>query len=251
MDLYPNEVPDGRVLYPCTVPADGNCLPSSGSAYGYGCPDFSAEIRIRILCELVLHEDTYLDNDFLLQGLPQNEQGRKIVKSYAMYSDMWVPGMLLNNDMVKSIYHMELHKIRKNNSYMSIWQIHALSSVLKVPIYSVYPQYRSTELRRDLNRLILPRQSSQNQMPVYIFWTSTRRDNEMVHEHWRPNHFVPCLPVDETTVYSSVSRVNLVVNSPNDKIQDEESFKVELIDLTSEELNSKGKTDIISQRKSS
>ena len=243
MDLYPNDVPDERVLYPCTVPADGNCLPSSGSVYGYGCPDFSAEMRIRILCELVLYEDTYLDNNFLLQGLPQNEQGRCIVKSYTMYSDMWVPGMLLNNNMIKSIYRMELHKIRKNNSYMGIWQIHALSSVLKVPIYSVYPQNRSTELRRDLNRLILPRQSNQNQTPVYIFWTSTR-DNEMVHEHWRPNHFVPCLPVYESTVYSSVSGVSRVVSSPNDKIQDK-VFKVEHIDLTSEELNSKDKADII------
>ena len=88
MDLYPNDVPDSRVLFHCLVPADGNCLPSSDSVLGYGCPDFSAEIRLRILYELALNEDTYLYNDFLLKGLPDNEKGRNLAKSCAMYSDI-------------------------------------------------------------------------------------------------------------------------------------------------------------------
>ena len=227
MDLYPNDVPDSRVLFPCIVPADGNCLPSSGSVFGYGCPDFSAEIRLRILCELALNEDTYLNNDFLLKGLPDNEKSRNLAKSYAMYSDMWVPGMLLNDDMIKSIYQMELRKIRVNYSFMGMWQIHALSSVLKVPIYSIYPHRSSPEIRRDLNRLVLPRQSSSNMTPVYIFWTTTR-DSEMVCEHWAPNHFVPCVPIDENSVYSPRT-INISEH------QNDLPSRVEFVDLTTED----------------
>ena len=215
MDLYPSDVPDVRALYPCTVPADGNCLPSSGSVYGYGCPDFSAEMRMRILCELVLNEETYLDDDFLHQGLPETEQGRSFAKSYAMYSDMWVPGMILNDAMIKSIYRMELYKIRVNYSYMGMWQIHALSSVLKAPIYSIYPEKGSPAVCRDLNRLVLPRHGSENMSPIYILWTSTR-DSEMVCEHWRPNHFVPCLPVDDSSTYADMSQtISEVWNTEN------------------------------------
>ena len=227
MDLYPNDVPDSRVLFPCIVPADGNCLPSSGSVFGYGCPDFSAEIRLRILCELALNEDTYLNNGFLLKGLPDNEKSRNLAKSYAMYSDMWVPGMLLNDDMIKSIYQMELRKIKVNYSFMGMWQIHALSSVLKVPIYSIYPHKSSPEIRRDLNRLVLPRQSSSNMTPVYIFWTTTR-DSEMVCEHWAPNHFVPCVPIDENSVYSP--RTINISGHQNDL-----PSRVEFVDLTTED----------------
>jgi hypothetical protein len=43
MDVYPNDIPDARALYPCTIKADGNCLPSCGSDKN------SAEIRVRIV----------------------------------------------------------------------------------------------------------------------------------------------------------------------------------------------------------
>lgn len=53
MDVYPNGIPDARALYPCTIKADGNCLPSCGSVFGYGSDKNSAEIRVRIVTELV------------------------------------------------------------------------------------------------------------------------------------------------------------------------------------------------------
>lgn len=198
MENYPDDVPDSRALYPSTVPADGNCLPYCGSVFGYGTTEFSTEMRLRILSELVLHEDVYLDNKFLLQGMSEAHERRNILKSYAMYSDMFVPGMVLNDDTIKSIYRMEVHKIRISNSFMGMWQIHALSSVLKVPVFSIYPKKGSPVVRKDLNRLVIPRQGSSNNngVPVYILWTSTRND-EMVSEHWIPNHFVPCLPIEE------------------------------------------------------
>lgn len=138
MENYPDDVPDSRALYPAIVPADGNCLPYCGSVFGYGTTEFGTEMRLKILNELVIHEDVYLDNEFLLQGLPETVKERNITTAYAMYSDMYIPGMMLIHDITKSIYRMEVHKIRINNSFMGIWQIHALSSVLKVPIFAIY-----------------------------------------------------------------------------------------------------------------
>ena len=132
--------------------------------------------------------------------------------------------MLLNDDMIKSIFQMELRKIKVNYSFMGMWQIHALSSVLKVPIYSIYPHKSSPEISRDLNRLVLLRQSSSNMKPVYIFWTTTR-DSEMVCEHWAPNHFLPCIPIDENSVYSP--RTINISGHQNDL-----PSRVEFVDLT-------------------
>ena len=56
MDVYPNDVPDPRALFPCKVDADGNCLPSCGSVYAYGTGIKAAEMRVRILIELVLYD---------------------------------------------------------------------------------------------------------------------------------------------------------------------------------------------------
>ena len=193
---YPDDVPYCKALYPSKVPADGNCLPSCGSVFGYGFPNFSNEVRLRILCELVLHENKYLNNEFLLAGLSDTVRDRNLVRAYAQYSDMWVPGMRLNEDTIKSIYRMELHKIKINHSFMGIWQIHALSSVLKIPIFSVYPKKGVPSVCQHLNRLVMPRLGKQISIPRYILWTSTRTD-EMVHEYWNPNHFVPCLPTEE------------------------------------------------------
>jgi hypothetical protein len=47
-----NDISDARALYPCTIKADGNCLPSCGSVFGYGSDTNSAEIRVRIVTEL-------------------------------------------------------------------------------------------------------------------------------------------------------------------------------------------------------
>ena len=162
----------------------------------------SAEIRVRIVTELVLNDDYYLDNKSLLKGTCTDggNSTKQLPKIYAQYSDMYVPGMTLTDSMVKNIYQMEAIKIKKDKSYMGIWQIYALSSVLCCPIYSVYPKLGNPNVRLDLNRLIMPRNKEHhNKQPVYILWTSTR-NKDMTNEHWVPNHFVPVLPIDVVTV---------------------------------------------------
>lgn len=87
-------------------------------------------MRVRILHELVLHKDMYLDNDFL--------------------------SMLLDEKTIEYIFIMETLKIRFDRSYMGSWQIHALSSVLSAPVFSINPKLGNPNVRLDLNRVVLP-----------------------------------------------------------------------------------------------
>lgn len=82
MDVYPNDVPDPRALFPCKVDADGNCLPSCGSVYAYGTGIKAAEMRVRILIELVLYDGVYLDNDYFFL----KERLEKVVCNFQKYT---------------------------------------------------------------------------------------------------------------------------------------------------------------------
>lgn len=71
---------------------------------------------------------------------------------------------------------------------------------------SVYPQKGNPSVRKDLNRLILPNTDAlcQKAPAIYLMWTSTR-DDEMVHEHWVPNHFTALIPVGPPSSTATVS----------------------------------------------
>ncbi|KAH3736277.1 hypothetical protein DPMN_042840 [Dreissena polymorpha] len=73
------QVPKGAdKLVPVKVNSDGNCLPSCGSVFAFATPDRSDEMRVRIIKELALNEDAYLDDTFLKKGLTsKNEKSLK------------------------------------------------------------------------------------------------------------------------------------------------------------------------------
>ena len=90
---------------------------------------------------------------------------------------MYVQGMNLNDSMVRNIYQMAFMKIRIDKTYMGMWQKHAVSSVLKSPIFLIYPKFGHPNVRSDLNRIGMPRNQLSTQRPVYIIWTSTRNND--------------------------------------------------------------------------
>ena len=52
IDKCLDDISDDRNLYPCVVHADGNCLPSCGSVFALERPNYTSEIRVRIIKEL-------------------------------------------------------------------------------------------------------------------------------------------------------------------------------------------------------
>jgi len=181
-----------RPTNPVRIRADGDCLPGVGSLYAFGTDEHPMEIRARIVRELVCEKDYYLNESNMKRGL-QGASG-KLLNSFAIYSEEYEPGTRLNQGKIEEIYKKEVMAMTKPKEYMGIWQIMALSSCLKMPILSIYPQLGNPMVRLDLNRLVLPRISASNpeREVLRVFWTSTR--NDMFQETWIPNHFVAALP---------------------------------------------------------
>ena len=79
---------------------DGNCCPRSASLLFTGSDDRHTEMRVRIVRELLLHDDRYLDSSFLCQGIDRVDTTRPAV--YAQYSPGYVPGSKLSDADIRS-----------------------------------------------------------------------------------------------------------------------------------------------------
>ena len=134
-----------------------------------------------------------------------------------MYSDEYIPGTRLSKENIQEVYEKEVLKIVKNGAYMGIWQVLALSNVLQLPVFSVYPHLGNTIIRTDLHRLILPRVcAEENAMkaPLVIMWTTTRCDMNVTH--WVPNQFEPALP-NAPQLETDISDANADQNTLEEK----------------------------------
>ena len=188
--LVPPDILNESNLTPAEVTADGDCLPRSGSVLVFGEEDHSMEIRARIVIELATQEEVYLDPKHLKQGT--NLTGKKanvLPTTFTMFSDFYIPSTKITKDIIREIFRKEVKEMTKPRTFMGIWQLFALSSIMKRAISSIYPNRGHPSVRRDLHRKIVPRENDYGQSEVSIMWTSTRTD--MTHTHWVPNHFVP------------------------------------------------------------
>ena len=175
--------------FPASVLGDGNCLLRSGSVFAFGDEEQPCEMRVRIIIEICLHKDLYLDNDFLNEGLVHlSTQGTSLKPEFAKISPCFTHGDVLTDAVIERIFENEVQLVTKDKQEMGVWQLFALASVLKVPIISIYPR----GVRKDLlNRPIKPKSMREDAPILSIMWTSTRED--MHTQYWIPNHFVPVL----------------------------------------------------------
>jgi len=100
----------------------------------------------------------------------------------------------IDDDRIEWMYQQEVHETLKVSRYMSLWQLMAVSSILGMKIFSVYPQLGPDETRRKLHCIIHP-SIQQCDLTAYIMWCSLRTD--MNAEHWVTNHFSLMLPLIE------------------------------------------------------
>ena len=175
-----------------TVIGDGNCLPRTGSVLAFGNEMHHEEMRLRIVVEMAINRDTYLEKEYLTRKTAFADKEANNITTFALFSDNYMPGDILSKSVISRIFEAEAIEATKLNSFMGIWQLFALSSVLKCSIRSVYPQQGNLIPRLHLDRLILPREVESTSC-VTIMWTSTRKD--MSEKNWTANHFVPILPV--------------------------------------------------------
>ncbi|KAK6174428.1 hypothetical protein SNE40_017706 [Patella caerulea] len=169
LELIPDDFSENR--FPVLIIGDGNCLPRCSSKFIFGNEENHVEMRSRIVIEMVLNKETLTDSVLLCRGLSVKED---LVKSYVMYSDEYKFGRRISKQVIEETFIKETMSVRKAGSFMGIWQLHALSNILKRSVISVYPKYGGFTVRKHLNRKILPtiEVSSSSKEPCYIFWTN-------------------------------------------------------------------------------
>ena len=196
LSLLPNDIPNlPTPAFPIEILGDGNCLARCGSIYAYGVSCYHLDIRLRVAMELIIHQEMYMDVDYLSRGLPQGQclTPEQVAKFSGRQSDRD-----LTNAETLDTYRQDLHLVLKPKEFMAFWSVFALASVLKHPIFLVYPNKGMATVRKHTHRLILPREAGPSDQcyPIFLMWTSRRDD--MPEEYWQPNHFAPILP----TMYS-------------------------------------------------
>ena len=188
LDIYPHDAPQGYT--PISVYGDGNCFTRSLSVLVYGNEEKHTELRARLCAEAVVHNEFYLDNDYLnLHGKFQAD----IAEYLAIVSESYsaVEHRNWNTVVVEQIYEHEALSLAKNGQYCSMWQLYQASNILGRPIMSIFPECMVEEYRSRSNRIVYPiRFYLRDLDPVCIMWMKCSRNARA------PNHFVPVVKIE-------------------------------------------------------
>ena len=181
--------PDGPVTFSAVETlSDGNCLCRALSKAFYNTDEMHVELRVRILIEAILNKNMYLSDDCLERGASYLHRNADLPTVFATFSEFYTPGQKLSEDTILCIYSLELYSCAKMSSYMGLWQLAQSSSVLGVPIHTVYPIRGNSTIRNDFHRMFFPVEypTQSDDEPVVIMWTGMRKGGV-------PIHFVPLL----------------------------------------------------------
>ena len=149
------------------------------------------EIRVRIAVEMALNHIYGDANEMArITGMTEKEQ---VVKHLILFSDATLPGGSISQSVIENAYAEITMQSIKDGSYMGMWELIAMASVLGCSIQSVYPTIGSSTVRKFLNRKILPRIQQTTDVAT-IMWS---RANKCVASVWNPNHFLPLVPMVE------------------------------------------------------
>lgn len=177
LELMPPEV-DGHI--PCEIWPDGNCLAACMSLLQFGYQTRQEEMRVRLVCELVINFDKYLDDDYMQRGFEGG--GPFYLQNLSMYCE--------DGDTSEDRLQKHIYLSRYDGQYLGVFHIAAAATVINRVLYSVYPTYAGHIVRRDINRKFLPREPSRScSEPGYIMWSNTT-GKQLPETLWKPNHFV-------------------------------------------------------------
>ena len=157
---------------------------------------------MRTVCELVLNQQYYVHpeivsfiggfiDDGLVRDKPSTPRLQATSASYGRALS------LEDSNVLISTFQLDCIETTKNNTYCNMWHIYALSSVLRSPIRSIYPDC-NRYIRPLLNKIVQPRiEPTNTRALLHVMWTRT---TPMTPKQWTPNHFVPCVFIDDNDV---------------------------------------------------
>ena len=189
--LIPDDSPIQREEgFPAYTKGDGNCFLYSLCHIVYGDEDHHVEIKVQLIVEAVRYMDHYLDHEYSCREYECPYEKEKHMGSiYCTYWTDYIQGIDVTGDSMIKFYKNEVMSLTKDFQECGIWQIHQAASVLGWPIHTIFPHCALLKLRKDHNRLVLPRRMIRNEN-VFLMWTQSSIDSLGF------NHFVPLFQRD-------------------------------------------------------
>ena len=190
--LLPNDA--HPQLIPMQSYGDGNCLFRSISLIVFGHENYHTELRVRTIIELTFNEELYLKEKTFSEMAEYSHDGiLEYIIEVSVSDGSYVP-----NNRKESLRNEIMHSA-KRDTYASMLHTMALCNVIKKPINSIHPMVQNPSIDRDVhNQVLFPigeiYYSDSLSDILTILWTHTS-DTNLVG--WKPNHFVPCFPVNE------------------------------------------------------
>ena len=152
--------------------------------------DFShdLEMRARIVMEGFMGKSEYVIDECLDHSAVYTHKNADLPTVYVTYSEYYQPGQKITDDTINYVRSREIHSCAHVGHYMGLWQLAQASSVLGIPIPTVYPFRGDSTIRNDFNRLFFPLVCSAepDDEPIRIMWTAIKKG-------CAPIHFVPLL----------------------------------------------------------
>ena len=186
-------------MVPVVIEGDGNCLVRSLCMAFSGDDSWHAELRVRLIIELVQRQDFYLNANSL------KESGNSTLTSVKLFNNICFntsPCAESVSSFVKvdniftavdpqAIFKAEVLGTSKRGVFLGMWHLYAAANVLGCNIRSVHPALGDPTNQELYNSEIRPF-SFCSSNTLHILWTSGRSD--MKDEYWLPNHCVALLP---------------------------------------------------------
>ena len=186
--LLPQDIEENLVPVKCK--GDGNCMPRSLSHACFGTERRHREIRCRMIIDAVKNICHHTDNEKLYMGAISRLPSMEITNFYAFIMPGYdiVHPKEVNEASVLEVYKVEVIRIIKPKTWMSMWHFHWTSSATGLLIRVVYLMFNLCN-RNYFNRYIYPleKKNGDNNIEVTVMWSSTNDVNLTI------DYFVPLM----------------------------------------------------------
>ena len=183
---------------PVDAMANGNCLFNSASILLTGNETLSGILRLLTVSELFAHSDFYGTHPQISQFSKASGYSPATIFNIFLSDDAATDTYTGNQDNALLAIEVLAKATAKPYIFSSQFHILALASVIRMPVFSVYPDILGiSAIKNAMHGICYPRQRlvddsspSQEVDPIHIMWT---RAAPSQLRGWRPNHFVPLL----------------------------------------------------------
>ena len=121
------------------------CAHRSASIFSCGKQYMHEEFRVRTICELVLHQDYYLQPDIVshLDATGTISCKNILPATSASFDKASQLSTQLNISLAKCCFQEDCSESAKLGVYSNMWHIHGIASIFRQPVMSIYPDVNS------------------------------------------------------------------------------------------------------------